>query len=165
MSQGDMRIPSLVEPMISTSAVIEAPIEKVWRALTDPARIKKWFFGVDTLTDWQVGGPIVHRGEYQGKAYEDKGTVEAFARPVLLAYTHWSSVSGKPDSPESYQTVTFRLVRQDSVTKLTVTEPAGHRPSSCRCRWHRTGRYPGPERPAGRRCRRWRGRRVREPLH
>ena len=59
----------------TTSVIIRAPIEDVWDALTTPELIKRWFFGVDTEADWQVGGPIVHRGEWQGKPYEDKGTV------------------------------------------------------------------------------------------
>jgi uncharacterized protein YndB with AHSA1/START domain len=56
---------------ISTQAsvTIEAPADEVWKALTTPALIKRWFFGVDTETDWKVGSPIVHRGEYQGKPY------------------------------------------------------------------------------------------------
>ena len=54
------------------SVTIRAPIEEVWNALTTPEQIKRWFFGVDTETDWQVGSPLVHRGEWQGKRYEDK---------------------------------------------------------------------------------------------
>jgi carbon monoxide dehydrogenase subunit G len=45
---------------ISTSITIDAPITEVWRALTTPEIIKQWFFGVETETSWQVGGPIAH---------------------------------------------------------------------------------------------------------
>src|SRR5687767_6507873 len=54
---------------------IDASSARVWEALTTPEVIKEWFFGVDTETDWKVGSPIVHRGEYQGKPYEDKGSI------------------------------------------------------------------------------------------
>ena len=54
---------------------INASPEKVWTALTTPKLIKQWFFGVNTVTDWKVGSPIVHTGEWQGKAYEDKGNI------------------------------------------------------------------------------------------
>jgi hypothetical protein len=32
-------------------------------------------FGVDTETDWKVGSPLVHRGVYQGRPYQDKGEI------------------------------------------------------------------------------------------
>lgn len=113
---------TLTGSVVSTSIVIEAPVEEVWRALTDPARLKQWFFGADTRTDWRVGGPITHRGEYQGRPYEDKGVVVAFDEPMRLSFTHWSAASGRPDTPEAYQTVTFRLVREGTVTRLSLTE-------------------------------------------
>jgi uncharacterized protein YndB with AHSA1/START domain len=84
----------------TNSITIEAAIEEVWRALTTPDQIKRWFFGVDTETDWKVGSPLVHRGEYQGKPYEDKGEIVRFDPPELLVHTQWSDLSGKPDSPE-----------------------------------------------------------------
>ncbi len=60
--------------------------------------MKQWFFGADTETDWTIGRPIVHRGEYNGQAYVDKGTILAFEPERLLVHTHWSSVSGVPDA-------------------------------------------------------------------
>ena len=82
----------------TASATIDAPIDEVWNALTTPEVIKRWFFGVDTETDWQVGSPLVHRGEWQGKPYEDKGTILAFEPPTTLVHTHWSPASGEPGS-------------------------------------------------------------------
>ena len=109
---------------ISTQAsvTIEAPADEVWKALTTPALIKQWFFGVDTETDWKVGSSIVHRGEYQGKPYEDVGTIERMDPGRLLVHTHWSPVSGLPDRPENHQEVTWALSGGDGVTELTVTE-------------------------------------------
>ncbi len=105
-----------------SSTAIDAPIEEVWRALTTPAVIKEWFFGVDTETDWKVGSPLIHRGEYQGKPYEDKGEIVRFDPPTLLVHTHWSDISGTPDAPENYQEVTWALDDRDGTTLLTVSE-------------------------------------------
>ena len=105
-----------------TSVIIRAPIEDVWDALTTPELIKRWFFGVDTETDWQVGGPLVHRGEWQGKPYEDKGTILRFEPPTLLVHSHWSPASGVPDRPEHYQEVSWSLTDRDGATTLTVAE-------------------------------------------
>ena len=109
-------------PTTQASITIGAPASKVWEALTTEELIKQWFFGVDTETDWAEGSPIVHRGEYQGRPYEDKGTVVRFAPPRLLVYTHWSAVSGLPDSPENYQEVSWALSEQNGATELTVGE-------------------------------------------
>ena len=106
----------------SASTTIQAAIEEVWRSLTTPDVIKQWFFGVDTESDWTVGGPIVHRGEYQGRPYEDKGEILQIDPPTLLVHTHWSDVSGTPDAPEHYQEVTWALAPRDGATELTVSE-------------------------------------------
>jgi uncharacterized protein YndB with AHSA1/START domain len=101
---------------------INAPIEEVWDALTRPELIRRWFFGVDTRTTWMEGTPITHRGEYQGKQYEDRGEIKKFTPPKMLSYSHWSSLSGLPDNQENYQIVTFSLVGHGRSTELTLTE-------------------------------------------
>ena len=107
---------------LSSSTTIDAPVDEVWKAITEPALIKEWFFGVDTETDWTPGSPIVHRGEWQGRPYEDKGEIVRIDPPKLLVHTHWSDVSGTPDSPEHYQEVSWALDRRNGGTELTVTE-------------------------------------------
>jgi uncharacterized protein YndB with AHSA1/START domain len=104
------------------STAIAAPAARVWEALTTPELIKRWFFGTDTETDWTEGSPIVHRGEYQGMPYEDKGTIVAFEPPRRLVHTHWSPTSGLADAPEHYQEVTWTLDDRGDSTTLTVSE-------------------------------------------
>jgi uncharacterized protein YndB with AHSA1/START domain len=110
-----------------SSVTIEAPVEDVWQAITTPDVIRRWFLGVETESDWEVGGSLVHRGEYQGRPYEDKGEIVAIEPPRLLVHTHWSDVSGTPDRPESYQEVRWALTPSDGSTVLTVSE--GNLPS------------------------------------
>jgi uncharacterized protein YndB with AHSA1/START domain len=104
------------------SVTVEAPAEKVWDALTTPDLIKQWFFGVDTETDWKEGSTIVHRGEWQGKPYEDKGRIVKLDPPHTFVHTHWSPMSKVPDSEENYQEVTWSLAEKDGKTTLTVGE-------------------------------------------
>jgi uncharacterized protein YndB with AHSA1/START domain len=77
---------------------------------------------VDTETDWKEGSPIVHRGEYQGRAYEDRGSIVKIEPPRLLVHTHWSPVSGLPDSPENYERVAWELAERGDGTELTIRE-------------------------------------------
>jgi uncharacterized protein YndB with AHSA1/START domain len=104
------------------SITIDAPADKVWQAVTTPKLIKRWFFGVDTETDWKAGSPIIHRGEYQGKPYEDKGTILEIEPNRRLVHTHWSPASGVPDSPENYERVAWDLAERGDQTELTITE-------------------------------------------
>lgn len=106
----------------TTSVTIQAPIEEVWAAITTPERIKEWFFGVDTRSDWTPGSELVHTGEWQGRPYEDKGTIVRIEPPTVLEHTHWSSTSGLPDEPEHYETVEWRLSERADATELTVAE-------------------------------------------
>jgi uncharacterized protein YndB with AHSA1/START domain len=106
----------------STSITIDAPAVRVWEALTNPESIKEWFFGVDTETDWTEGSSIVHRGEYEGETYEDKGTILQVAPERTIVHTHWSPRSGLPDEPENYQEVAWTLSEADGETELTVSE-------------------------------------------
>ena len=54
---------------------ITASPARVWSALTDPAQIKRYMFGSEVETDWEPGGTIIWKGEFQGRAYQDKGRV------------------------------------------------------------------------------------------
>ncbi len=103
-------------------AIINVSPEKVWQALTDPAMVKQYLFGTEMTTDWKVGAAITYKGEWEGKAYEDKGLVMEFEPPKRIVSTYWSSFSGLPDAPENYQTVAYELSPQDSGTRLTITQ-------------------------------------------
>ena len=113
-------MPTTLETEVTIS--IAAPPSEVWNAITTPAEIKQWFFGVDTDTDWKVGSEIVHTGEWQGKPYEDKGRVVAFEPERMLVHTHWSPLSGLADEEENYQIVTWMLSEKEDSTELTVSE-------------------------------------------
>ena len=114
---------TITHPIRTSNAIqVHAAIGDVWKALTTPDLIRQWFFGVQTEGEWRVGGRIVHRGEYQGKPYVDKGEILEFAPPRRLVTTHWSAVSGRPDEPENYEIVTWALDEREHGTELKVTE-------------------------------------------
>lgn len=102
--------------------VINVPPSKVWEALTTPSIIKQYFFGTDAISDWKVGSPLIFKGEWQGKHYEDKGTILEVISQKLFKYSYWSSMSGTEDKPENYVNVTYELSENNNTTKLTVTQ-------------------------------------------
>ena len=94
----------------------------VWRALTDPETISRFMFGTKVQTDWQEGSPIVYRGEWEGAPYEDRGTLLEVVPGDRLVSSYYSPLSGKPDVPESYQTVSYLLATEGDATLVTVTQ-------------------------------------------
>jgi uncharacterized protein YndB with AHSA1/START domain len=101
---------------------IDATRERVWEALTDPEKVKQYMHGTEMSTDWKEGSPIVWKGEWKGRSYEDKGTVLAVEPQKLLKYTHWSPMGGSEDKPENYHTVTYELAGEDGKTTLKLTQ-------------------------------------------
>ncbi len=107
---------------LTKSFSISASKEKVWEALTKPELIKKYFFGTDAVTDWKVGSPVFFRGVWEGRAYEDKGTVLEHEPLKKLRYNYWSSFSTKPDVPENYANITYLLEEKDGKTIFAVVQ-------------------------------------------
>jgi len=105
-----------------TRITIHAPVEAVWRALTDPALVKQYMYGTNLETDWKVGSPITWKGEWEGKPYEDRGKVLAVEPRKLLKVTHWSPMGGSEDKPENYHTVIYELAERDGETVLTLKQ-------------------------------------------
>jgi uncharacterized protein YndB with AHSA1/START domain len=106
----------------TAEADIGAAPEQVWAALTEPEQIKKYMFGSEVVTDWQPGGSIVWRGEYEGKRYEDKGQVLEVEPGRRLTVTHFSPLSGQEDVPENYHTVRYELEARDGGTHVVLEQ-------------------------------------------
>jgi uncharacterized protein YndB with AHSA1/START domain len=99
------------------SRVIPAKAEDVWRTLTSKAGMKAYMMGADVKTDWKVGSPITMKGEFNGKAYEDRGEVRAFEPGKRFSYTHVSSAA-----PDAEHLVTFELAPKGEGTEVTITQ-------------------------------------------
>mgnify|MGYP001101231045 CR=1 FL=1 len=104
------------------STIINAPIEKVWDAITNPGIIKQYFFDTDLITSWEVGTEIYFQGEWEGKKYLDKGIVLKFLPLKRLEYTYLSSWSQKEDLPENYLWVCYEVKQTDNGTELIASQ-------------------------------------------
>lgn len=110
------------ELVVKQTINLQASPSDVWKVLTDPADIKKYFFGTETESDWRVGSPVVFRGEWEGKEYIDKGTILESEPGKKLVYDYWSSFSGIDDIPENYSKITYLLTPQADGTLLEITQ-------------------------------------------
>ena len=105
-----------------SSTLINAPVNKVWEALTNPSLIKQYLFGTNTITDWKKGSPITYEGEWEGKAYKDKGQIVDIIPEKLLHTTYWSSIGGKEDKPENYNNVIYEVKPENGGTLITILQ-------------------------------------------
>jgi uncharacterized protein YndB with AHSA1/START domain len=101
---------------------VDATPPAVWKALTDPELVAEYFFGAQVQTDWRPGSPIVWKGEYGGRAYEDKGEILEVQPNRLLRLTHFSPMSGLPDEPQNYHTLTYDLDERGAGTRVTLSQ-------------------------------------------
>lgn len=107
---------------LTTTIQINSPASKVWEALTNPELIKQYFFGTETVTDWKKGSPILWRGIWEGKPYEEKGNVLDVQSGRFLKFNYWSPSSGTVDSPENYSIITYALAEGKGKTEFTITQ-------------------------------------------
>ncbi|EMJ60516.1 MULTISPECIES: SRPBCC family protein [Leptospira] len=101
---------------------IQAPIAKVWNGLIDPEVIKLYLYGTQTISDWKEGSSIVFTGVWEGKEYEDHGTILKLEKEKIFRYNYWSSFLGVPDIPENYSILTFELKSEETFTFLSLTQ-------------------------------------------
>jgi uncharacterized protein YndB with AHSA1/START domain len=101
---------------------INAPVSKVWEALTNPEIIKKYLFGTETITDWKPGSPIIFKGQWEGKQYKDKGTILEIEKNKLIKYSYWSSMSGTEDEPDNYVDITYEISGEENDVTLSIMQ-------------------------------------------
>jgi len=101
---------------------IKGSLSQVWDALTNPDKIRQYMFGATVESDWKVGSPIVWKGEWKGKPFEDKGRILEIQQGKRLRYSHFSPLSGAPDRPESYHTVTIQLDGPDGAIHVDLSQ-------------------------------------------
>jgi uncharacterized protein YndB with AHSA1/START domain len=111
---------------IERSVVINAPRERVWRALSNPEEFGTWF-GVDLkgqafVPGQRTRGPITYKG-YEHIIWDVR--VDQIEAPTLLSF-HWHPYAIDPShdySTEEPTLVTFTLEdAPGNATKLTVIE-------------------------------------------
>ena len=110
---------------VHVSVDIQATEIAVWNTLIRPELVKQYLFGTEMRADWKVGGKITYSGEWEGKPYEDHGTILELEPHKKLVCTYWSAAFGD-DIPENYQTITYTITMVSSspqpLTRLEITQ-------------------------------------------
>ncbi len=101
---------------------INAPVGKVWEALSDPGLIKKYMFDTEVISDWKEGSPILWKGVWEGKTYQDKGVIIRLVPFKTLELSHFSPLAGVPDKEENYHRLVYTLTTKGKGTTLHFTQ-------------------------------------------
>ncbi len=101
------------EPIVK-EVTIDASPSQVWKALTEPQQIVKWFMPADDFVP-QVGKTFHMRGKKDGVDYPHTHTITEIIPEKKLAYT-W-----KFDGHPGETLVTYSLEEAEGKTKLTLT--------------------------------------------
>ncbi|GAA1649030.1 SRPBCC domain-containing protein [Georgenia ruanii] len=105
----------------SATTDVAALPHTVWTALTTPELAATYMFGATVTSDFEPGGAITFAGTWEGRPYEDHGTVLDAEEPRLLRYTHVSS-GGRAETPEDRHTLTFTLEEIPDGTRVTLVQ-------------------------------------------
>ncbi len=106
----------------AASITINTPIDKVWDALVNPEKIKQYMFGTNAVSNWKEGSPIVWKGEWEGKKYEDRGVILKLEPGHRIQYSHFSPLTGELDSPENYHIVTIEISGKGKKTHVSLLQ-------------------------------------------
>ncbi|MCJ7758455.1 MAG: SRPBCC domain-containing protein [Gillisia sp.] len=101
---------------------INASPNEVWNAITKPAIIKKWQYGSELTTDWKVGGKIHFKSEWEGKIFEQWGTVLEFEPKKRLRYNLFAPRPDLEDKPENYFEMEYKLTENKNSTELQIVQ-------------------------------------------
>ncbi len=92
--------------------------EKLWTALTTPAFIKRYWFGMNVETEWQPGSPW--RLVFADGRVADAGEIVAF-EPAKRIVIKWRNEWKSEMKAEGFSRCTMELEPLDGAVKLTVT--------------------------------------------
>jgi len=101
---------------------INAHLNKVWHALTNPALVKQWQYGSELTTDWKIGSEIRFRTEWGGKIFEQWGTLLEFVPNQKLRYTLFAPKPDLEDKPENYFEMEYKLTKSGENTLVKIIQ-------------------------------------------
>jgi len=108
---------------VKSTITIHASAQKVWDALTNPAKTKIYMFGCETVSDWHIGSDLLWKGHHEGQdLIFVKGKILQMEPHRILKYTVIDPFASYPDIPENYLNVAYTLQEEGNQTTLTVVQ-------------------------------------------
>jgi uncharacterized protein YndB with AHSA1/START domain len=115
MTQSLERLAKLVKTrLLVVERTLAAPVEKVWKAITDADEMRRWYFDPENFQP-RAGSEFRMVVEHQGKIYDHRCRVTEVIPQKKIAYT-WRHHGHEGDS-----LVTMELFREGRKTRLKLT--------------------------------------------
>jgi uncharacterized protein YndB with AHSA1/START domain len=152
----DATIATTNEQQLVITRVFDAARERVWKAWTEPERLKRWFgpqdFTVPVCSvDLRVGGSFhLSMRSPDGKDYWVKGVYREITPPARLVYAdYFSDKGGNIVSPTAYgmstdfpveSLITVTLEEREGKTKMTLQSaaPSGRERDDAEAGWNQS---------------------------
>jgi uncharacterized protein YndB with AHSA1/START domain len=109
---------------IHVDTLVHAPVREVWALLVDQERLGVLFWRSMVESDFRVGSPIVWKGTWEGKPFEDTGQILKREEGELFQYSNWSPTSGTPDEMAWWNILTFRLSEEKDGVRVVFLQGA-----------------------------------------
>ena len=103
---------------IEVQTTIGTGIRDAWALLVDPARLGRLYWDSTVESDFTPGHPIVWKGTWEGRPFEDRGTILQATPPGRLQYSHWSPSMGA-DTEENRNLLTWELAQEGGRVRVT----------------------------------------------
>lgn len=119
-----MTTATTAKPSFVYVTYIETTIDRVWQALVDPELMAQYWIGSNgparvNISEWKIGSRWDHTRADESKQVDITGTVLELDPPTRMALS-WARPK-EADDKTKHSLVTFDLVPQGAVVKLTVT--------------------------------------------
>jgi uncharacterized protein YndB with AHSA1/START domain len=113
---------TMIPSQIERDILIEAPVEVVWRAVTEPDQISQWFSD-EAAIDLRPGGEgtLTWDDRATSKAMTAGLTVVTVAPPSTFAF-RWGHPEGVEAGEGNSLLVEFALIQEGDNTRLRVVE-------------------------------------------
>ena len=110
-------IPAFIESIID----INAPVGKIWQALTDPAFTRQYMFGCNVVSHWEIGGPVSWVGSEGGVMYVD-GKLIQYEPEKLLEFTVIDPNASYANTPNNHLHVKYTILSKPGSNQLQVRQ-------------------------------------------
>lgn len=111
----------MVQDRIEREIVIEAPVAKVWAAVTEAEHLGTWFGNAGATVDLRPGGAMTCVWRDGDREDTVHAVVEKVDEPYLFSY-RWALAPGALPTAGNSTHVEFTLHPEGAVTRLRVVE-------------------------------------------
>ena len=107
--------------IITRSVLLNATPERVWEALTHPGMTKHYLYNCEVTSDWQPGGTLRWKGNYEGRDVDAEGRLIDIIPGRMIKYSGFDGLTEGDIDRRGDIHITHEIMPHGSKTKLLTT--------------------------------------------